>query len=429
MGEMVQSLTQQGINVPGGFATTADAYRLYIEENKLEQFICDSLSKLRDGSQTLATTGQEIRESILAARWPCIVEKAITQEYENLEQSCNRDDIDVAVRSSATAEDLPDASFAGQQESYLNITGVPDLLRACQRCYASLFTDRAISYRTVKQFDHMKVALSVGVQIMVHSDKGGSGVMFSIDTESGFDKTVVINSAWGLGENVVQGAVDPDEFVVYKPFLPNQSLVPIIEKRLGAKKLKMIYSQEDTPTQNVPTSKYERDRFVLSDSEVLTLARWATIIEDHYQCPMDMEWARDGVDGTLAIVQARPETVQSRKDGSVFKSYRTLAEGEVVSTGLSIGEAVVSAPVCLIDSASDIDQFVDSSILVTGITDPDWVPIMKRAAGIITDYGGRTSHAAIVSREMGLPAIVGTADATTKLHSEQIVTLSCARGD
>lgn len=429
LGEMVQSLSAQGVVVPGGFATTADAYRLFVEENNLEEFIRDNLSRLQEGSQTLASTGKQIREAILTASWPSSIEKSIAQEYENLEKIYSRKSVDVAVRSSATAEDLPDASFAGQQESYLNITGVPALLETCQRCYASLFTDRAISYRTVKGFDHMKVALSVGVQLMVRSDRGGSGVMFSIDTESGFDKAVVINSAWGLGENVVQGAVDPDEFVVYKPFLDDHSLVPIVEKRLGAKKIKMIYAEGDSPTRNVPTSKHERNRFVLSDQEVLKLARWAVIIESHYGCPMDMEWARDGVDGSLAIVQARPETVQSRKDGSVFKSYSMLAEGEVAVTGLSVGEAVVSAPVCMIDSPADIDQFVDGSILVTGITDPDWVPIMKRAAGIITDHGGRTSHAAIVSREMGLPAIVGAGDATIRLHSDQIVTLSCARGD
>ncbi len=429
LGEMVQSLSSQGIYVPGGFATTADAYRHFIEKNNLESTIGNALEKLDEGRESLANTGKFIRRAILQAQWPSDIKEAISQAYKDLEQSAGRESIDVAVRSSATAEDLPDASFAGQQESYLNITGITALLQTCQRCYASLFTDRAISYRTVKGFDHMKVALSVGVQVMVRSDRGGSGVMFSIDTETGFDKVVVINAAWGLGENVVQGAVDPDEFVVYKPFLDDHSLTPIVEKRLGAKELKMIYASGESPTVNVPTSRHERRSFVLSDQEVLTLARWASIIEAHYGCPMDMEWARDGLDGKLAIVQARPETVQSRKDGSVFQSYSIKEEGTVVVTGLSVGEAIVSAPVCLIDSPDDIEQFVDGSILVTGITDPDWVPIMKRAAGIITDHGGRTSHAAIVSREMGLPAIVGAGDATMQLHSHQVVTLSCARGD
>lgn len=429
LGEMVQSLTSKGIFVPSGFATTADAFWRFIKDNDLENLIRSTLAQQEAGSVSLAEAGLSIRSAILKGNWPKEVEEAIAAEYSAMQSSSSLDVLDVAVRSSATAEDLPDASFAGQQESYLNIRGIPALLRTCRQCYSSLFTDRAISYRNVNGFDHMKVALSIGVQIMVRSDIGGSGVMFSIDTETGFDKTIVINAAWGLGENVVQGAVDPDEIVVYKPFLDNQSLVPIVEKRLGAKLKKMIYAQGDVPTMNVPTSQVERRTFVLSDNEVLTLARWAVIIESHYGCPMDMEWARDGRDGSLAIVQARPETVQSRTDASVFKSYTMLDKGSVIANGLSIGQAVVSAPACLIDSPADIDQFVDGSILVTSITDPDWVPIMKRAAGIITDHGGRTSHAAIVSREMGLPAIVGAVDATQKMHDHQLVTLCCAQGD
>ncbi|NND91867.1 MAG: phosphoenolpyruvate synthase [Granulosicoccus sp.] len=429
LGEMVHSLTSQGINVPGGFASTSAAYWRFIKENDLESFIRESIDSLNQGKATLAETGAAIRRAILKGSWPEDVANAIAEEYRHLEAVTGRPGLDVAVRSSATAEDLPDASFAGQQESYLNICGTEALLRTCQRCYSSLFTDRAISYRSVKGFDHFKVALSIGVQIMVRADRGGSGVMFSIDTESGFDKAVVINAAWGLGENVVQGAVDPDEFVVFKPFLTDASLTPIIEKRLGAKAQKMIYAEGESPTVNVPTSRLEQRSFVLDDQEVLTLARWAAIIESHYGCPMDMEWARDGLDGSLAIVQARPETVQSRRDASVFKSYRITGDSEVLVTGLSIGESVVSAPVCMIDNPSEIENFKDGSILVTGNTDPDWVPIMKRAAGIVTDHGGRTSHAAIVSREMGLPAIVGALDATDKLHDGQIVTLSCARGD
>lgn len=429
LGEMVQSLSAQGIHVPGGFATTADAYWRFIAVNDLEPVIRQSIGELEAGTASLAETGSTIRKAILKSRWPEDLAGQIISEYKRLEELSGRENLDVAVRSSATAEDLPDASFAGQQESYLNIRGSDALLDTCRQCYSSLFTDRAISYRTVKGFDHLKIALSIGVQVMVRADRGGSGVMFSIDTETGFDKAVVINAAWGLGENVVQGAVDPDEFIVFKPFLDNSQLKPIIEKRLGSKKQKMIYAAGNAPTVNVPTSRVEQRSFVLSDEEVLTLARWAVIIENHYGCPMDMEWARDGLDGSLAIVQARPETVQSRRDASVFKSYRMKAEGDALVTGLSIGEAVVTAPVCLINNPEDIEQFIDGSILVTGTTDPDWVPIMKRAAGIITDHGGRTSHAAIVSREMGLPAIVGAIDATDKLHTGQVVTLSCAGGD
>ena len=340
-----------------------------------------------------------------------------------------RDGASVAVRSSATAEDLPDASFAGQQETFLNISGDDALLDACRRCYASLFTDRAISYRQAKGFDHMKVALSVGVQAMVRSDKGGSGVAFSIDTETGFDKVAVINAAWGLGENVVQGAVDPDEYVVFKPFLSDASLTPIVEKRVGAKEKKMIYATGDHPTRNVPTSKVERESFVLDDADILTLGRWIVAIEGHYRCAMDIEWAKDGETGRLFIVQARPETVQSHRDRSLLKTYEIRSKGPLLVRGLSIGDAVVAGRVCLIESAADIDRFVDGSILVTKTTDPDWVPIMKRAVGIITDHGGRTSHAAIVSRELGLPAVVGTGDATRRLHGEQDVTLSCAEGD
>ena len=338
--------------------------------------------------------------------------------------------IDVAVRSSATAEDLPDASFAGQQESYLNIRGEVALLDACRRCYASLFTDRAISYRRAKGFDDMKVALSIGVQRMVRADLSGAGVMFSIDTETGFDKVVLINAAWGLGENVVQGAVDPDEYEVFKPFLSNAGVTPIIEKKLGEKSRKMIYTSDaDRPTRNVPTSRAERTAFVLSDPDILALARWASSIEDHYGRPMDMEWAKDGETGELFIVQARPETVQSRREASAFKTYRIKSMGRKLASGLSIGEAVVAGRACLIDSPRDIGRFISGAILVTRTTNPDWVPIMKRAAAIITDHGGRTSHAAIVSRELGLPAVVGTGNATEVLHDEQEVTVSCAEGD
>ncbi|MBO6754723.1 MAG: phosphoenolpyruvate synthase [Roseibium sp.] len=429
LGEMVNALQPRGINVPAGFATTADAYWQFVKHNGLKTLVADALNDLDSGVATLAETGARVRSAFLRGTWPSDLAGIIVQSYADLSARAGRTDADVAVRSSATAEDLPDASFAGQQETYLNIKGKEALLDACRRCFASLFTDRAISYRIAKGFDHMSVALSIGVQMMVRSDKGGSGVMFSIDTETGFDKVVVINAAWGLGENVVQGAVDPDEYIVFKPLLSQPNLRPILEKRRGAKAIKMIYADGAEPTRNVPTSKAERESVVLSDDEILQLARWAAAIEDHYGCPMDMEWARDGYTGDLFIVQARPETVQSRKDSSFFRSYHVGAKGRELVRGLSIGDAAISAPICLIEDVADIDRFVDGSILVTGTTDPDWVPVMKRAAGIITDHGGRTSHAAIVSRELGLPAIVGTGNATHLLHSEQEVTLSCAEGD
>jgi pyruvate, water dikinase len=430
LGEMVRNLDNKGVRVPPGFATTADAYWGFIEANGLKEVIATALADLTLGRAPLAEVGQTIRRAILHGEWPSETARAITSTYAELCHRTGTPDADVAVRSSATAEDLPDASFAGQQESYLNIRGEAVLLDACRRCYASLFTDRAISYRQAKGFDHLKIALSVGVQRMVRSDLSGAGVMFSIDTETGFDKVVLVNAAWGLGENVVQGAVDPDEYQVFKPLLSQLSLVPIIEKKLGEKAQKMVYAEDgDRPTRNVPTSKAERAAFVLNDEDILRLARWACVIEDHYGCPMDMEWAKDGKSGELFIVQARPETVQSRKEVGAFTSYRVKSKGRKLVAGLSIGDAVVAGRVCLIDSPREISRFVDGAILVTQTTDPDWVPIMKRAAAIITDHGGRTSHAAIVSRELGLPAIVGTGTATHLLHDQQEVTVSCAEGD
>ena len=430
LGEMVRTLGEKGIKVPPGFATSADAYRRFVEANGLRQVISDALSALEAGHASLAEVGTTIRHEFLRGTWPSDVANAIQGAYTELCRRGGRNDLDVAVRSSATAEDLPDASFAGQQETFLNVRGQTALLQACRRCFASLFTNRAISYRKVKGFDHMKVALSIGVQRMVRSDLGGAGVMFSIDTDTGFDKIVLINAAWGLGENVVQGTVDPDEYEVFKPFLGDSSLVPIVKKKLGEKAQKMVYAKGgDHPTRNVPTSKAERAAFVLSDKEILQLARWACVIEKHYGRPMDMEWAKDGETGELYIVQARPETVKSRRQGSALRTYRIGSKGKRLLTGLSIGSAAVSGPVCLIESPTDIGRFVDGSILVTRATDPDWVPVMKRAAAIVTDHGGRTSHAAIVSRELGLPAVVGTGNATQTLHSEQEITVSCAEGD
>lgn len=430
LGEMVRHLVPRGVAVPPGFATTADAYWRFVRDNGLDGKIDAALVDYEKGKVPLAETGALLRAAFVRADWPQDLAAAIQAAYLALCRRLNKSEADVAVRSSATAEDLPDASFAGQQESYLNIRGAQAVLDACRRCYASLFTDRAIAYRVAKGFDHRKVALSVGVQAMVRSDLGGAGVMFSIDTETGFEDVVLINASWGLGENVVQGAVDPDEYQVYKPLLADPALLPIIEKRCGGKAQKMIYAGDGArPTKNVPTSLVERAAFVLDDQEILALARWACIIAQHYGRPMDVEWAKDGDSGALFIVQARPETVQSRKEASAFKSFRVRKKGNTLAKGLSIGDAVVTGRVCLIETPADISRFVDGAVLVTRTTDPDWVPIMKRAAAIVTDHGGRTSHAAIVSRELGLPAIVGTGNATELLHDEQDVTVSCAEGE
>ncbi len=430
LGEMLQSLEPRGIRVPPGFATTADAYREFIAANDLGDKLRDVLGRMEKGALTLAQAGREIRSGILEGAWPDRIESDIRAAYRALAERVGQAEPSVAVRSSATAEDLPDASFAGQQETFLNIRGEDALLHACRRCFASLFTDRAITYRRLKGFDDLEVALSIGVQLMVRSDVGGSGVMFSLDTENGFDKIVLINAAWGLGENVVQGAVSPDEYQAYKPFLDREGLVPVIHKALGEKAIKMVYAKEGgATTRNLPTSKSERESFVLSDDEILELARAAVLIEAHYGQPMDMEWAKDGETGELYIVQARPETVQSRREADAFKSYSLGKTGRELLTGLSVGGAVATGEVCLIESADEIDRFVDGSVLVTANTDPDWVPIMKRAAAIVTDHGGRTSHAAIVSRELGVPAIVGTGRATHVLHDGQMVTVSCAAGD
>ncbi len=429
LGEMVSTLAPKGISVPDGFATTADAFRDFIAHNDLEARIAAEMEALSSHKITLAEAGKRVREMIVAGDWPEALHADILGAYAEMAKRVGTQNPSVAVRSSATAEDLPDASFAGQQETFLNVEGEASLLAACKRCYASLFTDRAITYRTVQGFDHLAVALSVGVQQMVRSDIGGSGVMFSLDTESGFDKVVLINAAWGLGENVVQGAVTPDEYMVYKPFLKKDGLVPIVEKTLGAKEIKMIYAGDGRAVKNVKTSKAERARFVLDEAEICELASQAVTIEEHYGQPMDMEWARDGNTGKLYIVQARPETVQSRAEQGAMKSYEITDKGDVILKGLSVGGAAAVGEVCVIESAADIDAFVDGAILVTGTTDPDWVPIMKRASAIVTDHGGRTSHAAIVSRELGLPAIVGTGDATHILHDEQKITVSCCEGE
>ena len=426
---MIGALTDEGIRVPPGFATTAELYCEFLRANDLERVLTEQLQRYRSGASPLAQAGSEIRGAIVAGKWPRDIEQAIRSAYRELCERTGEGDASVAVRSSATAEDLPDASFAGQQETFLNVRGEAELLVACKRCFASLYTDRAIAYRDLKGFAHEAVALSIGVQRMVRSDLAGAGVMFSIDTETGFDKVVLVSAAWGLGESVVQGAVEPDEYHVFKPLLGNPSLAPIIEKKCGGKQRKLIYSGERSGTRWVDTDPKERHAHVLEDAEILLLARWAVLIERHYGCPMDMEWAKDGPDGDLYIVQARPETVEALASADELQSAKVLSPGRVLAQGQAIGSGAASGPVCVISGAGDIDRFVDGAVLVTGTTDPDWVPVMKRAAAIVTDHGGRTSHAAIVSRELGVPAIVGCGDATHTLENREQVTVDCTSGE
>lgn len=424
LGEMMAHLQSKGIQVPDGFAVTAQAYRFFLRENHLEEKIEAVLADLSSDPKVVRKCGKAIRKLILKGTFPEALRKQILAAYQSLGQE------DVAVRSSATAEDLPDASFAGQQETYLNVKGERELLEACRKCFASLYTDRAIVYRKEQGFDHHPVALSVGVQKMVRSDLGSSGVMFTLDTETGFDQVVVINAAWGLGENIVQGAVIPDEWILYKPLLNKVGIVPIVGKTLGSKEKKMIYGRGETSaTKNVATTSEEQRLYALSDEEVLQLAKWALLIEEHYQKPMDIEWAKDGKTEELFIVQARPETVQAQRKASEFRTYRLKEEGKKLLQGLAIGEAIATGKPQVITDVKEIESFEDGAILVTGMTDPDWVPIMKKAKGIITDQGGRTSHAAIVSRELGVPAIVGTGTATEVLRRQEEITLSCAEGD
>ena len=435
LGEMYRELVAQGVQVPNGFAVTAGAYREFLANRETDRQIESILSRLKlDDIQSLQECGRAIRQTILSAELPAALQTEIVEAYQQLSEGVEHG-VDVAVRSSATAEDLPDASFAGQQETYLNVRGPQQVLDTCKRCFASLFTDRAISYRHHKGFDHLKVALSIGVQRMVRSDLACSGVMFSIDTETGFRDAVLINAAYGLGENVVQGAVNPDELLVFKPAL-QQGFRPILQKRLGSKEFKLIYDTGGgRMTHNVPVPPVERARFALSDDETLQLARWACVIEEHYSqkrgqfTPMDMEWAKDGLTGQLWIVQARPETVQSQKSAHTQESYRLLEKGEVLVNGRSVGEKIGSGTVHVIEDARQLNQFNAGDILVTDKTDPDWEPTMKKASAIVTNRGGRTCHAAIVSRELGLPAVVGTENATAILKDGQLVTVSCAEGD
>jgi pyruvate,water dikinase len=430
LGEMTRRLGSAGIHVPQGFATTAQAYRDFLAANRLAAPIEKLLVDLRQRRQTLEAVGDAIRHLIVEAPWPEAMAAQIRDAYRELARDIGSAEPEVAVRSSATAEDLPDASFAGQHETYLNIRGEAALLDACRRCVASLFTDRAIAYRDNHGFEHMRVALSVGVQRMVRSDLGGAGVMFSLDTETGFPDLVLIDAVWGLGETVVQGSVDPDAYQVFKPLLAREGCRPIVQRRIGGKAAKLVYGDTaEAPTRLVDTDADERARPVLSDEQVLQLARWAVAIEAHYGCPMDMEWALDGRSGELFIVQARPETVQSRAAAGALKNYRLTERGERLVSGNAIGVAIAAGTVCRRDQPGQAESFPEGAVLVTAMTDPDWVPVMKRAAAIVTDHGGRTSHAAIVSRELGLPAVIGTGDATAVLADGAEVTVSCAEGD
>jgi len=435
LGEMVRELAAKGVKVPDGFAVTAEAFRHFIREAKLDAIIRSTLADLdTQDMANLSQRGHAVRQAIRSATLPEDLQRLIGEAYQQL-QGGSAVPLDVAVRSSATAEDLPDASFAGQQETYLNVQGIGALLETCKRCFASLFTDRAISYRVDKGFDHFKIALSIGVQRMVRSDLACSGVMFTIDTESGFRDAVLISAAYGLGENVVQGSVTPDEYTVFKTTLKTGHR-PIVQKTVGSKEFKLIYDTGGGKmVKNVPVAPADRAKLALTDDEVLKLARWGCIVEDHYSAkrgspaPMDLEWAKDGNTGELFIVQARPETVQSRKNPDVLESYQLRERSAVLASGRSVGEKIATGRVRVIQSAQHIGQFQEGEILVTDKTDPDWQPIMKKAAAIITNRGGRTCHAAIVSRELGVPAIVGTEHGTESLKDGQTVTVSCAEGD
>ena len=423
LGEMFRALTPKGINLPNGYGTTADSYNYFLDSAGIRDKIAEQLNGLDVQNVTdLQTRGAAIRQIILDAEFPADFEEEIRKGYQELCDTLGYPDVVVAVRSSATAEDLPNASFAGQQETYLNISGVDQVVKHAKMCIASLFTDRAIVYRVENGFDHMKVALSVGVQQMVAVRSEAAGVMFTLDTESGFRDVVMINSIYGLGENIVQGKVSPDEFLVFKP------TKAILKRKLGAKKLKMIPGPDST-TEDIDVSEADQHRFSITDEQVLTLAEWGMAIEEHYGKPMDIEWALDEDYGTLYIVQARPETVQSQKDQTCFEEYKRTEDGEVVITGTSVGNKIAAGTAKIIEDISDISGFEDGDILVTTMTDPDWVPIMKRSGAIVTDRGGRTCHAAIVSRELGIPCVVGTSNATEVINHGDELTVSCAEGD
>jgi pyruvate,water dikinase len=435
LGEMLRQLGAVGVRVPDGFATTAAAYRHLLRHNRLNEPLATLFDGLNaDDLAALQRAGRTAREMVLAAEIPADLARSITAAYRHLGAP------PVAVRSSATAEDLPEASFAGQQETFLYVEGETALLDACRRCYASLFTDRAISYRQLHGYGHLDVALSIGVQRMVRADRASSGVMFTIDTESGFRNAVLLTAAWGLGETIVQGAVNPDEWLVFKPTL-EQGFAPILSRRLGSKAIRMVRSapgegEGERPVRIEPVPAELRDRPALSDAEVLTLARWACRIEAHYShlrgvaTPMDIEWAKDGEEGELFILQARPETVESRRSGAVLRSWHLAPHSEEpIVSGRAIGSSASSGVVRVIRDPAEIDRFRNGDLLVTERTDPDWEPILRRASGVVTDQGGRTCHAAIIAREMGITAIVGTGDGSRRIADGQTVTISCCEGD
>ncbi|GAA6133357.1 phosphoenolpyruvate synthase [Oceaniserpentilla sp. 4NH20-0058] len=430
LGEMISNLSSSGVNVPNGFATTSDAFDLFLKQNNLKQKIDEKINSLSEGSLShLAEVGAEVRQWILDADIPKEIESQIKESLAKLRGS--EAEISVAVRSSATAEDLPDASFAGQQETFLNIVGEDAVLRAVKEVFASLYNDRAISYRAHQGYQDHEIALSVGIQRMVRSESGASGVMFTMDTESGFDGVVFITSAYGLGETVVQGAVNPDEFYVHKKSF-KEGRPAILRRNLGAKAIKMIYSQDpysDTPVETIRVDREERFKFSITDEDLAVLTKQALIIEEHYKRPMDIEWAKDGINGEIYIVQARPETVKSRTSKNVMERYILKETGSVLCEGRSVGHRIGRGPVKVLRNINQIQDIDEGDILVADMTDPDWEPIMKKASAIVTNRGGRTCHAAIIARELGIPAVVGCGDATDELQNGQLVTVSCAEGD
>jgi len=428
LGEMITNLTQKGVNVPFGFAITAEAYKYVIEKAGIREKIQETLSGLDTRNmEDLSRRGEQIRNLISSVPYPPELEEEIRIAYREMEKRYGKD-VDVAVRSSATAEDLPTASFAGQQTTFLNVRGEQELIRRVMECFASLFNNRAISYRVDKGFDHLSVFLSVGVQKMVRSDLACSGVIFTIDTESGFRDVVYITGAYGLGENVVQGMVNPDQFYVFKPTL-KKGFRPIVEKKLGTKEKKLVYRADGLGTEQQDVPAEEREKFVLNDEEILLLARWACLIEEHYGTPMDIEWAKDGLSGELFIVQARPETVHSQRKLASLRTYVLEEEGELLLRGEAVGTKIGQGEVNVIEDSSRIYEFKEGQVLVTDMTDPDWEPIMKIASAIVTNKGGRTCHAAIVSRELGVPCVIGTGNGTEVLKRVKEVTVDCSQGE
>ncbi|MCS7258245.1 MAG: phosphoenolpyruvate synthase [candidate division WOR-3 bacterium] len=441
LGEMYSQLSAYGIKVPLGFAITTQAYHYFLEANGLEEKIFSELNALKEKKRDIPSVGRYIRHRIRGAEFPTDLKEAIKEAYLTLSREVNEEEASVAVRSSATAEDLPDASFAGQQDTFLNIVGCEELIEAIIKCFASLFTDRAIAYRENHGFDHKKVAISVGVQKMVRSDLAGAGVMFTIDTESGFEKVVFISATLGLGETMVQGQINPDEYYVFKPLLKEalksrKPFCPIIKRHLGSKERKMIFvTGENITTRLVDCRKDERELFVLTDDEICQLAKWGILIEEHYSkvrgvpTPVDVEWAKDGITNDIYIVQARPETIHSRKKTKIIKEYRLEEKSRVLVSGKSVGASIAVGRVCRLKTPEEQNRFDEGGILVTEMTDPNWVPIIRKASAIVTDSGGRTCHAAIVAREFGIPAIVGTGNATEVLNDGEFVTVSCVEGE